>query len=178
MSLPENSLQRIVVSGCSAGGKTTLLNEMAARGYQVFPEAGRRAILEGYSFVAAPEAFLGRCGVLEANDYDAVVSGIALFDRSLLEVRVWYARNDRREPEQITQALATRRYCQSIFLTPPWPELFQQGNERAHDFQEALAEYDALCEHLPRYGYRLEDIPKVSVKERADWLEDRLIQLK
>jgi len=178
MSLTENSLQRIVVSGCSGGGKTTLLNEMAARGYQVFAEPGRRAIREGYSFVTAPEIFLKRCQVLADKDFDAAVPDLALFDRSLLEVRVWYARHGYPEPPHITQTFATRRYSQPIFLTPPWPELFQQGRERAHSFQEALAEYHALCEHLPQYGYRLEDIPKVSVKERADWFEDRLRQLK
>lgn len=36
----------IVLSGCSSGGKSTLLTEMAKRGYTVLPEAGRQIVKE------------------------------------------------------------------------------------------------------------------------------------
>jgi hypothetical protein len=36
----------VVVSGCSGGGKSTLLVEMMRRGYQVYPEPGRQIVKE------------------------------------------------------------------------------------------------------------------------------------
>ncbi len=36
----------VVVSGCSGGGKSTLLAEMALRGYHVHPEPGRQIVKE------------------------------------------------------------------------------------------------------------------------------------
>ncbi len=39
----------VAVSGCSGGGKSALLAEMAARGYRVFPEPGRQVVKEGWA---------------------------------------------------------------------------------------------------------------------------------
>ena len=39
----------VVVSGCSGGGKSTLLAELALRGYAVFPEPGRQIVKEQLS---------------------------------------------------------------------------------------------------------------------------------
>ena len=36
----------VVLSGCSGGGKSALLAEMARRGRRVFPEAGRQVVRE------------------------------------------------------------------------------------------------------------------------------------
>ena len=36
----------VVVSGCSGGGKSALIAEMAARGYRIFPEPGRQVVKE------------------------------------------------------------------------------------------------------------------------------------
>src|SRR5690606_38947729 len=36
----------IVLSGCSGGGKSTLLSEMSRRGYSVQPEPGRQIVME------------------------------------------------------------------------------------------------------------------------------------
>jgi predicted ATPase len=36
----------VVISGCSGGGKSTLLEELAARGYAVVEEPGRRIVQE------------------------------------------------------------------------------------------------------------------------------------
>lgn len=36
----------VIISGCSGGGKSTLLDELKQRGYPVVPEAGRRIVQE------------------------------------------------------------------------------------------------------------------------------------
>src|SRR3546814_18208695 len=41
-----SDLNLIILSGCSGGGKSTLLREMAHRGYAVVDEPGRRIIAE------------------------------------------------------------------------------------------------------------------------------------
>ena len=38
-----------VISGCSGGGKSTLLVELEKRGYRVFPEPGRQTVREQQS---------------------------------------------------------------------------------------------------------------------------------
>lgn len=53
-------------------------------------------------------------------------------------------------------------------------ELFASDAERRHSFSDAVAEYDGLLEAYPANGYQVELIPKGSLEERADVLEDRL----
>ena len=36
----------VIISGCSGGGKSTLLAELARRGYRVVEEPGRRIVAE------------------------------------------------------------------------------------------------------------------------------------
>src|SRR4051812_12024080 len=36
----------VIISGCSGGGKSTLLTELAARGYRVVAEPGRQVVKE------------------------------------------------------------------------------------------------------------------------------------
>ena len=51
----------VVISGCSGGGKSTLLAELARRGYAVVEEPGRRIIVdETLRPEADMEAFLRR----------------------------------------------------------------------------------------------------------------------
>ena len=65
------------------------------------------------------------------------------------------------------------RYNKRVFLAQPWPEIYTLGEERLHDFAEALAEYDCLIAVYPALGYDIHVLPKVSVAERPA-LDSRL----
>jgi predicted ATPase len=38
-------VRRVVISGCSGGGKSSLLDEMQRRGFAVMPEVGRQVVV-------------------------------------------------------------------------------------------------------------------------------------
>ncbi len=44
-----NAANFYVITGCSGGGKSTLLSELEKRGYRVFPEPGRQIVKEQQS---------------------------------------------------------------------------------------------------------------------------------
>jgi len=46
MSFPIIKSNYAIISGCSEGGKSTLLSELASRGYQIILEPGRQIIKE------------------------------------------------------------------------------------------------------------------------------------
>lgn len=64
----------MVISGCSGGGKSTLLQELHSRGYQTVSEPGRRAISEArveHSDTLPwlnPERFLNRIAEIARKD--------------------------------------------------------------------------------------------------------------
>lgn len=62
------------------------------------------------------------------------------------------------------------RYHQTVFLTPPWPEIYVTDKERQHDLAAAVAEYDRLLIAFGELGYDTLIVPKVRVEERADFV--------
>ncbi|PWK60518.1 AAA family ATPase [Roseicyclus mahoneyensis] len=77
-----------VLSGCSGGGKSTLLAALAAAGIKTVPEPGRRVLRAGKP---APRkdmgAFLSACLALALEDHARAhaVAGPVIFDRCAID---------------------------------------------------------------------------------------------
>jgi predicted ATPase len=169
----------VVVSGCSGGGKSTLLAEFQQRGYGVVEEPGRRIVLAEMRVNGTalpwidPIAFLQRA-VATAIDDRISVSSVSkrdrwiFFDRGLIDAAagLQYLTG---EP-LLANLGQLHRYHQRVFLTPPWPEIYVQDPERRHSLEDATEEYSRLLEAYPALGYEVSILPKAAVAERADFV--------
>lgn len=170
----------IVLSGCSGGGKSTLLEELRRRGHAVVEEPGRRIVQQELAVGgrALPwldlEAFARRAVALALADRAAMrgQSGLVFFDRGLIDAA---SALEEAGGERVLAALgAEHRYNGRVFLTPPWPEIYAGDPERRHGFDAARAEYERLERAYPMLGYETVILPKVPVAERADFVLARL----
>jgi len=180
--LPRSSAKPVahyhVVSGCSGSGKSTLIAALAARGEQVVLEPGRRIVKEQLSCggAALPWAdaprFVERCAELATRDFDRhrYPARRTFFDRSLVDIAsaVVFARLS--PPRLLVAALRSRRYAPTVFVSPPWKELFRSDSERRHDFQQALAEYEVLLPTYRRHGHEIVLLPRAPVDQRVDFV--------
>jgi predicted ATPase len=163
----------VVVSGCSGGGKSSVLAELAQRGHAVVKEPGRR-IVEAEMRAngrALPwvdlDAFLARILDLARADLAARhPSGWVFFDRGLIDAAVALAHVSG-TPLHDTLRTAPR-FHRRVFLTPPWPEIYVEDEVRRHDLTSATAEYERLLAAYPALGYDITLLPKTSVSARAD----------
>lgn len=172
--------QRILITGCSGGGKSTLLAELAARGFSVVEEPGRRIVRQELEDggEALPwidlAAFARRAIALSIEDHAAAPkrSGWTFFDRGLVDAVV-ALQHATGEPLR-EDLLAAHRYHDHVFLTPPWPEIYESDAERKHGLADAIAEYERISALLPQLGYQVVILPKVSVSERVRFLLQHL----
>ena len=172
----------IVISGCSGGGKSTLLDELARRGFRTFEEPGRRIVKEELACRgdalpwADAEAFLSRCIALSLENIAAARAreGFAFCDRGLIDAVNGLEHMGRPVPEHALRALAERPYYQTVFITAPWAELFCQDAERRHGFAEACEQYDRLLSAYADRGHRLVLLPRLPVAERAAFVANHL----
>lgn len=171
----------VIISGCSGGGKSTLLAELEQRGYRVFAEPGRRIIQEEMlaSGQAVPwvdmTAFLNRAIEMSQNDYlSAPVDSNQwiFFDRGLIDVTA--ALEELTNQPQLTVLRKQYRYHSTVFLTPPWPEIYVKDAERRHDINAAKIEFERLKRTYPALGYKVLLLPKTGIKERADFVLETL----
>jgi predicted ATPase len=170
----------ILLSGCSGGGKSTLLAELAERGFATVEEPGRRVVREELASGggALPwidgVAFAHRITALAQEDYDAArtLPGTVFFDRGLIDAAV--ALQHLTGEAALTDLAARYSYSNPVFLAPPWPELFVSDAERRHDLASAVAEYERLAAAYPALGYVVTLLPKVSVAERLAFILERV----
>jgi predicted ATPase len=179
MSGMNSERRRIVLSGCSGGGKSMLLEELARRGYHVFPEAGREIVKEqlaqgGTALPWSNEAkFVELLLERSLAKFHAAPSGLSFYDRSFIEPLRWYRQIGVPLPSHLT-VVNELRYANDVFLAPPWPEIHTLDTERRHGFDAAVEEYEALSKLIPDLGYRVHILPKVSVTARVDFVERAL----
>jgi predicted ATPase len=164
----------VILSGCSGGGKSSLLDELARRGHATVPEPGRRVVAEqlreGGTALPWVDAvgFLQRVLVLAQADHDAAhrAKGRVFFDRGVIDATAGlYHLTGRPDPVEVARRY---RHHRTVFLLPPWPEIHVIDAERRHGMDEAIAEYDRLAATYPALGYEVMLLPRVSIAERAD----------
>lgn len=171
----------IIISGCSGGGKSTLLAELRRRGYAVIEEPGRRIVQEQTCTggQALPwldlTAFLRRAIDLAVDDHATAPrdnSQWVFFDRSLIDAAA--ALQELTDEPVLNTLCQKHRYHPRVFLAPPWPEIYVQDEERRHGMGAALEEFERLQRIYPALGYAVSLLPKVGVAQRADFVLNTL----
>lgn len=166
----------VVISGCSGGGKSTLLAALEARGHAVVEEPGRRIIAEetANGGIALPwvdlTAFLHRAIGMALADRAAAAEhdGWVFFDRGLIDAA---SALEAATGESVLRPLcATHRYHRRMFMAPPWPEIYATDADRRHGFDAAAAEYHHLTVAFAALGYEIVTLPKISTSARADFV--------
>lgn len=167
-------MRPILITGCSGGGKSTLLAELSRRGHHTVEEPGRR-------IVRAAQA--GRGGALPWEDLDAFArQALDLAHRDFQAARaaagsgepVFFDRGMVDAALALPGADAGRvlaslpRYERQVFLAPPWEAIFAADRERRAGFAAATAEYHRIEAALPWLGYRAMTLPRADVAARAD----------
>jgi predicted ATPase len=181
-SVAAKSHQFVLLSGCSGGGKSSLLAEFGRRGFAIYEEPGRQVVKE-LQFIggdALPwgdvdlflELTISRSihHLIEAARSDA----IAFFDRGIIDQVNGYRMMKREIPKHLRNAADRFRYRETVFLVPPWAEIFANDAERKHSLEDAVATYETLIETYRDFGYRPIIIPKTDVAARADFVLEKL----
>ncbi|MEP0234309.1 AAA family ATPase [Roseibium sp.] len=174
-----------ILSGCSGGGKSSILNELKDRGFTVVPEAGRRVVADALQTNSAalpwidPQAFCCACCDLHMQDLAKLPDQDSriFLDRSLVDLVAYLAMKRITVPDNLRAALRAVSYSKIVFLTPPWQEIFVNDSERKASFEEATLEYEHLLSSYQSIGYQVTLLPRTSITERTDMLLNELDQV-
>jgi len=168
--------RRVVISGCSGGGKSALLEALRERGYAVVDEPGRRIVQEELQMDGSalpwidPAAFVRRAISMAIADWQSAagLQDWVFFDRSIVDAASALAHAT---GEHVLDELGeAHRYHRLVFFAPPWLEIYRADKERRHSFDAAAIEYRRLLADYPSLGYEIVVLPKIGVAERADFV--------
>ena len=167
----------VVISGCSTGGKSTLLAELGRRGHATVEEPGRRIarqelVGDGSALPWVNKAAFARRAIeLAIADRRAAAdrpAGWVFFDRGLVDASA--ALQDLTGEPRLDTLGPAHRYHRRAFLAPLWPEIYVTDPDRRHGLDEAIAEYRRLLIVYPSLSYEVILLPKVSVATRVDFV--------
>ncbi|MBU2959859.1 AAA family ATPase [Citreicella sp. C3M06] len=167
-----------VVTGGPGAGKTSLITELARRGFQNIPESGRAIIraemarggdaLPWADRMAYAERMLERD--LRAYEDAQALSGPVIFDRGIPDIMGYLTLRGLPLPPHVTAAAKAARYNRRAFLAPFWDEIFTQDSERKQTRAEAEATCAVMRETYTSLGYQITELPRADITTRADFV--------
>jgi predicted ATPase len=167
-----------VVSGGPGAGKTTVLQELASRGFRFAPEVARQIIQEQMqsSGTALPwadrevytELMLKRS--VESYLAHLPASCLTFADRGIPDTLCYARLIGLANQKPILDACRKFRYAPIVFLAPPWKEIYETDSERKQDFAEAETTFGQMVLVYRECGYTVSEIPKAKPAARADFI--------
>ena len=167
-----------VISGAPSSGKTTLINQLADRGFQTVPETARRIIEQEIARGRTIHEILEDRAALQRRLMEALIgverglrASEALFlDRGIPDYFA-YCRICGVDPNEFLAACFHHRYA-SVFMLDPLP--FQENGTRDDDV--AIAGYlgDWATRDYIALGYDVVRVPVLAPKERVAFVLERL----
>ena len=165
-----------ILTGGPGSGKTSVLQELKARGYTIVHETGRSVIQQQVTIdgEALPwkdtRLFAQHMLAADISNYlqhDGAKS-IIIFDRGIPDVLGYALLSEIDEAPSYKKQAKQFQYNKYAFILPPWETIYVNDYERKQDFTVALNTYKVMYKTYKRLGYHLIDLPKVSISDRAD----------
>jgi len=164
----------VIISGCSGGGKSTLLAELARRGHPAYEEPGRQVVKEQL-YIGGDALSWADAGrfielTISRTMHNMILAArtgrLTFFDRGIVDQIAGGEQTGLPVPEPLREASRRFRCHRSVFMAPPWPEIFRNDAERRHDFEQAAASYIPL-----RMAYEGWDTT-LSICRRPAWVRE------
>ncbi|WP_344131765.1 AAA family ATPase [Saccharopolyspora halophila] len=172
----------VVVTGGPGSGKSTLLEALSRDGLSSTEEAGR-GVIQDQVAIGGPAlpwsdrtlfAELMLAWEMRSYRWAQRRSGLVLFDRGVPDVVGYLRLAGLTVPAHVYAAARKFRYHQRVLMAPPWPEIFEQDDERRQDLAEAERTYEAMVEVYAELDYQIIDLPRADVATRVEFVAKRI----
>ncbi|RUR06904.1 AAA family ATPase [Legionella sp. km772] len=173
-----NKINYFILTGGPGSGKTAVLNALAQLGFLTVAEVARSIIQHQHdtggnaTHWGDRKAFLELMLAQSIADYKRMQTkqNTVFFDRGLPDL-YGYSKGFCDEIELNLMPVIERfGYNKTVFIFPPWLEIYAHDAERKQDFQEAVFTYNLLKEAYIYCDYHVVEVPKSSIKERVDFI--------
>jgi predicted ATPase len=144
-------MRRIVVTSGPGAGKTTLLAELSARGYEMVSESAREVIAErlarGLPPRPDPPSFATEILRRDDQKYHRPhrAAGPIFYDRSAVEGLAMVHESSPLSEEELKAKLSGYTFHRTVFVLPPWQEIYVNDTERDHSYIHAVTVHGQIA---------------------------------
>lgn len=167
-----------IITGGPGGGKTTLLNVLALKGYRYIGDTARDLIRQRLAKDLPPRpdpaSFARQIFFQDFENYlsNANTTSLLFFDRSFMDSANLLYNADFSTYRKIKNTHLINRYNQKVFITPPWKEIYCNDSERDQTFEQAIEVHARVCSWYTQHDYEIITIPNDTIENRANFVLD------
>lgn len=183
---PKHNKHFFILSGGPGVGKTTVLTALLQDGWTCIREAARVIIQSQQSQdgEALPwknkEQYKKLMLQQSVKDYERASiqkQQITFFDRGIPDTLAYARLEDLVLSKALRFYSQHYRYNTTVFIFPPWGEIYQTDSERKQSFDEVIATHRVMIETYRTCGYDPVLVPKTTIRRRCDFILDYIADL-
>jgi predicted ATPase len=175
--------KRVIISGGPGFGKTSIIEELEQRNFKCMHEVSRSIIREQIEkngdvlpwknlTTFSRILFERRVKQFLQTDKESLV----FFDRGIPDIIAYMSYDNLEIPSSYMHKVEECSYFNKVFIVPPWQEIFKNDHERKEDFNTAVQLNEIIVQTYDNLGYEIITLPKVSVKERAEFILKKIVE--
>jgi len=173
----------VIISGGPGFGKTSIIDELEKRSYNVMHEVSRSIIKEQlesggdilpWKNLTTFSRLLFERRVKQFQE--AAENKWVFFDRGIPDIVAYMNKDSLEVPNSYMHKVEKCSYFPVVFIVPPWKEIFKNDDQRMEDYKTAFELSDVIVNTYKNLGYKIETLPKVTVNERTDFILNFLEQ--
>ena len=176
-------VQRVVITGGPGFGKTSIIDELESRNYTCFHEVSRKIIKEQLNSGGdiLPWKDLSRFSDIlfesRIKQFQQATTGdFVFFDRGIPDILAYMQKDNLKISSDFVKKTIECKYFTTIFIVPPWQEIYRNDAERMEDYTTAELLHEMISATYMKLGYKIVVLPKVSVSERTDFILNNLFE--
>ncbi len=171
----------MIISGGPGFGKTSIIDELEKRNYNVMHEVSRSIIKEQlesggdilpWKNLTTFSRMLFERRVKQFQE--AAENKWVFFDRGIPDIVAYMGKDELEIPSSYMLKLEECNYCPIVFIVPPWQEIFKNDAERMENYKTACEINEIIIQTYTNLGYEIEILPKVSIQERTEFILNKI----
>jgi predicted ATPase len=171
-------MRSYIITGGPGAGKTTLLQALQRHSFHASPEASRQVIrqeaakgstcLPWVDLSCFARKVLAR--MVQLYQSAGPAAEITFFDRGIPDIIAYLLAANEPVAEIYYQALQQHPYHPTVFIAPPWQEIYVNDSERWQTFAEAETLFQAIKDTYQSLRFTTLELPKAPVEERVKFI--------
>jgi len=171
-----------VIIGGPGTGKTSIIDELKARGYCCYPEISREVTMEAKKqgidqlFLEQPLLFSELLLEGRKNQYLKALNEpheVVFIDRGIPDVLAYMHYIGDSYPSFFDAACRENIYSE-VYILPPCNEIYVSDEARYENYEQSELIHNHLVETYTKYGYNLIEVPKDSLDNRILFILDKI----